>query len=211
MVEDLLTEEQKVTTFKEMPTIRDRFDFTFGRIDEVLADALVCPQDSSFSGKSLEAELLQNKYGSNPFTEARERYREYIDGLQRIGEKGVKNLPIGFARATQVGGNDLGIRKIVHVNVDSGVGQTTEVLREAVSHSLREASLDPEVRTVAVPFIGEITPESLRKYIPAIARGVRQHFELTPDSGVEKVLLVVNADDNEVNRTQIEEILSSVK
>lgn len=210
MVEDLLTEEQKVTTFKEMPTIRDRFDFTFGRIDEVPADAIVCPQDSSFSGKAtLESQLLVNKFGELPFKEAQALAQERIEGLRRLGYRD-RSLPSGFARSTEVTENDLGVREIVHVNVDSEVGQTAEVIREAVSHSLREASLDPEVRIVAVPFIGEITSESLRENIPAIAKGVQEHFGLTPDSGIENVLLVINAENNEKNRSEVANILASI-
>ena len=163
---------------KEIPLEDRKIQFVFGRIDEVGADALVCPQDPKFEGNTQEAELLKLKYGVGPFTEAQEMYTERMAGLRGTGERGIRNLPHGFARVTDVGANELGVRKIVHVVVESS-GNGAEV-EEAAKNSLREASLDPEVKTVAIPSLSEITANSLRENIPAVRRGIEEHFKLTP-------------------------------
>ncbi len=203
VVEEVVT---KPLVVKEIPLEDRKIQFVFGRIDEIGADALVCPQDPKFRGSTQEAELLKIKYGADPFSEAQEMYTERMMGSRRIGERGIRDLPSGFARVTEVGANKLGVRKIVHVVVESS-GNGAEV-EEAARSALLSASLDSEVKTVAIPLMGEITAYSLRGNIPAAVRGIEGHFRLTPQSTIENVFLVVNADDTPANRSQIEEMIS---
>jgi len=194
---------------KETPSGEKRVTCVFGRIDTVDADALVCPQDSRFAGKTLEAELLQARYGNKSFMEAGKLFREEMEGSRQLGEKGVSELAPAFAKGVDFTDNENKVRRIVHVNLDSPNGRDpVSVLEEGVNNSLREASLYQNVHSVAVPLAADISSQGFKERLLAVSRGIADHFELTPDSSLDEVKIVINATDTPENRAWIEGILS---
>ncbi len=194
----------------EAPIWRDKVSISFGRIDEVTADALVCPYDGSFFSTSLEGELLIIKFGDDPFRKAKEAESHFKGSLREIGLKGEVHIPPGYSVATGVGLEGSSVKKIIHTNIsNTGESKSQDPVRLAVGNSLEVAESTAEVKTVAVPLFGEITPETFRPRLLSIIGGIKDYFKDRPDSKIEKVILVVNADDNEKNRNKIESILSS--
>lgn len=202
--------ETEITAPEEKVLVGEKITFQLGRIDEVHADAVVCPQDSRFAGEgSQEKQLLMSKYGIETFEEASKISNEYLDDLNRSGQRR-QNLPMGFARSTNVGENERGVKEIVHVNFNSqGEGTPDETIKTGVANALREASLYPKkgIESVAIPLPGGV---GMAEAIKAVCQGVENHFTYTPHSTLKKIVLVVNGDNNEQNRQELGSMISSV-
>lgn len=183
------------------------FSFEFGRIDQVVVDAVVCPQKTFNDSDSLERQLLEVRYGREPFDKAREMGERFKKDLQKIGIKGEIDLPSGFSVATPVEKEGLGVKRIIHTNIAEKEG-VSDVVRLAIGNALEKAAEDPDIKTVAIPLFGDINPQTLRPRISSIVGGIRDYFAERPDSTIERVILVINADDTRENARRVMKILS---
>ena len=208
--EDLMEVQVAPTPVEAKVLVGERLTFNLDQIDKVHADAVVCPQNGTFSGDgSVEKGLLRDAYGNEPFNEAEKLAEDTIHEMNKTGERKSK-LPMGFARYAEVPKNNQGVKEIVSVNFESvDEGGPEAAIAAGVTSALREASLYPEkgIKSVAIPLPGGLP---IQDSVKAVYAGMQDHFESTPGSTIERVVLVVNGDDNESNRQQLQSILSSV-
>lgn len=205
-----------VRSLVETSSGKFEFAITLGDLTQTDADAIVCPANPGFEPAYMLGGVqaaIARRAGLATFEEAERKAKQYIASGGTVDRsRGYAGLPLGFALSTTPGNLDR-IKYIIHVNnlrtEENLPPCDEEVVRLAASGVMAEANTKADIQSVAFPAIGTgLWGMKLGDSLRGTVLGIKDHFEMTPQSHIRKASFVVYAAATYQNALEMHSILA---